>query len=1095
MRKNRSLTAGIPISSWWEIGRALQSYGTSLMCLLFILSPMCSIAQEFDDGRLTYRITSDTTVSLMGEINPLSYAKVEIPDKVTWQDKTYTVTEIEDCAFEFDSLLTEVVLPQTIEKIGDGSFCECHGLAAINFPENLKSIGCMAFQHTAIAELIIPNSVDSIDFDAFEDCFNLTHVVIGKNLKVLTDCVFAGCSSLTEIEIPDNVTTICEGAFILSGLKKIRIPANVSYIAPMAFRVVHPVVVDVDPGNKTYDSRNHCNAIIETATNTMHTGFINTTIPDDIKHIGHAAFGELSSSEFTTIHIPDGVVSIGDHAFCHCEFLDSIAIPRYVTAIDSGAFAGCYGLKGIRLPEGLNEIRYMAFDGCYELKSIDLPNTVSVIGEYAFTGCSGLLEVRLPQGLNQLDSYAFHDCTNLTEMVIPSNTRAMRRKVFDGCTQLKSLVIEDSDESLECHIDAFRGFPIETLHLGRNLKKDGDNYYSPFFSNMNSLRTVSFGDKVTTIPHEAFFCCRYLSNISFSDGIKIIGESAFTGCKSLKSLILPTNLSSMGMEAFDDCSSLSSVQFPESLQIIPEKAFFNCSALEEIHIPSNVSSIHGQAFGNCKKLKHVVFECNADSLGLEIYNNCFAQCEIDSVFIGRNLSSSPFVNMKSLSSVTFDDGVSSVCDNFCKGCENLKEIHFPAGIKTIGKSAFEGSGLLSIDIPDNVAIIYGNAFKECKQLTDATIGKGVLEIGEKAFNGCDSLKSLVLKDGNAPLSIFGYGPFKSTANLETLHLGRELKQSEVFREAKNLSYVTIGDSVSFITNQTFTNCKALKNVVFGKSLRDIGWEAFASSGLETVDIPDWVETIRSSAFQRCDELTSIHLPNRLKSISQYLCSYCSKLTHIDIPDSVEIIEELAFSNCVSLEEVNGLGNLKELDYGVFCDCSNLKRISLPLSLESLGGACFSNCSLLDSIVIPDKVKTLPKFCFYYCTNMSSIVLGENMSCIDDSGIYNCEALKTITILNPVPPSLYYRLDGDVAKDAVLVVPNNSIDAYKNHDYWKYFHHMIEQDEFNSISPVEVTKGDMEVFTLDGIKVADCTDKAKNLPPGIYIVNGKKIVIK
>ena len=1095
MKTNRPSTTGNNDVFLRKIGHFLQENNMRILFLLFLLSPSFSIAQDFDDGFLKYHVTSGTTVSMMGEITPFSSEKVVVPGEVAWQDKTYTVTEIGEYAFTFDSLLTEVVLPQTIEMIGDMSFCQCLSLASINFPENLKGIGFMAFQSTAITELIIPNSVSSIDDEAFGDCTNLKHVVIGRNMKVLREFVFFGCASLTEIDIPDNITTICEGTFARSGLKEIHIPANVTSIDPYAFRVLHPVIVDVDPGNMTYDSRNQCNAIMETATNTLVTGFVNTIIPDDIEHIGGGAFSGLSSPEFTTIHIPEGVISIGQSAFSSCEYLDSMVISRNVTAIDECTFSGCHHLRSVALPEGLKEIKSYAFTGCQDLNSIDIPHNVSVIGKYAFWGCSNLSEVLLPQDLTLLDDYAFINCTSLTGIVIPENTKAIRNRVFDGCSQLKSFVIEDSDKSLECHINAFNTIPVQTLYVGRNLKLDEESYNFAFFSNMNSLRSVSFGDKVTSVPRYAFACCRYLSDITFSNSIKEIGFSAFLGCKSLKSLVLPANLSSMGDGAFDDCPSVSYLQIPGSLEVIPEKAFFNCSSIEEIVIPSNMRSVRGLAFGNCKKLKHVVFECNADSVGLELYQNCFSQCNIDSVFIGRTIVSSPFVNMKSLSSVIIDDGVSSVCDNFCKGCEKLKEIHFPAGIKWIGKSAFEGSGLVSVDVPDNVTIVYQNAFKGCKQLTNATIGKGVLEIGENTFSGCDSLKTLVLEDGNAPLSIFGYGAFKTTVNLQTLHLGRELKQTEVFRDTKNLASVTIGDSVSVIKPETFHGCKALKIVVFGKSLRNIGWKAFTSSGLEALDIPDWVETIGMGAFWDCSQLASVHLPSNLKSISQNLFVSCSKLTAINIPDSVEIIEDNAFYNCILLEEVNGMENLKELGIGVFCNCTNLTRISLPTSLESLGWACFAGCILLDSIVIPDKVGTLPQNCFEDCTSLSSIVLGENMNNIEYSGINNCLALKAITILNPVPPYLDYRLDREVAKEAVLVVPNNCIDAYKNHGYWKHFYHMMEVDEFNSISPVEVTKGGVVVFTLDGIKVAESAADMNTLPPGIYITNGKKIVIK
>lgn len=204
---------------------------------------------------------------------------------------------------------------------------------------------------------------------------------------------FSGCSLMTFIDIPNSMMSIGEGAFQgCKGLTSITIPTNVTSIAGNVFIGCSSLAtITVERGNIKYDSRDNCNAIIETSTNTLITGCKSTTIPTS-------------------------VTSIGGSAFNGCSDLTSLAIPNSVTSIGNGAFAFCSGLTSITIPNSVTVIGNSAFSYCTSLTSITIPNSVTVIRSFTFFGCSGLTSITIPNSVMGIDMQAFVDCGSLKEI-------------------------------------------------------------------------------------------------------------------------------------------------------------------------------------------------------------------------------------------------------------------------------------------------------------------------------------------------------------------------------------------------------------------------------------------------------------------------------------------------------------------------------------------------------------------------------------------------------------------------------------------------------------------------------------------------------
>ena len=506
--------------------------------LLLLLCATVATAHDFEVGGIYYNITDAANkkveVTYRGNYADLyEYAgTIVIPESVTYNSSTYSVTSIGGSAFSDCYALTSIEIPNSVTSIGDYAFYYCFELTSVVIGNSVTSIGGYAFCNCdGLTSVVIGNSVTSIGDYAFEDCSRLANVVIGNSVTSIGNRAFSGCDGLTSIEIPNSVTSIGFAAF--SGCY----------------------------------------------------GLTSVVIGNSVTSIGESAFSGCSG--LTSIEIPNSVTSIGGGAFYGCTGLTSVVIGNSVTSIGDRAFSGCTGLREVHISDltawcGIYFGNYDAQPLYYAknlylngelLTELVVPNSVSAIKNYAFYNCSGLTSIEIPNSVTSIGGSAFSGCTGLTSVVIGNSVTSIGDYAFNGCTGLRTVVnFSNLTFSKGSSNNGYVAYHADKVINAPNGFIDGDFVW---YENENGMTLAGYlgnaaeltlpteynGKNVTTIGNYAFRACTSLTGeLVIHNCVTSIGTSAFEGCANIESLYISTSLESIGAKAFAGCEKIKEIK-------------------------------------------------------------------------------------------------------------------------------------------------------------------------------------------------------------------------------------------------------------------------------------------------------------------------------------------------------------------------------------------------------------------------------------------------------------------------------------------------------------------------------------------------------
>lgn len=377
----------------------------------------------------------------------------------------------------------------------------------------------------------------------------------GLDVTTINESAFYGCSTITDVTIPEGIQSIKYRAF----------------------------------GN--------C------------TGLASVVIPESVTSMGNSIFRGCTS--LSSVTLPEGITSIGTHFFRDCASLEGVTLPKGITTISNYAFCGCTNLASISLPEKVTEIGSYAFRECTKLASLEIPEGVTSISDYLFYKCTGLTSVTIPSGITSIGSSAFYGCTGLTSIPIPEKVTKIGGSAFYGCKNVKSFTIPEGVTSLGSY--TFRDCQgLTTFTLPEGITNVG---FGSFY-NCSNLTSISIPDSVTKIDSYAFCQCYKLEAIDIPQNVTSIGMYAFRSCTDLSEIEIPEGVTLIDYGAFQSCVGLSKVSIPDSVLTIDDYAFRHC-ALKSVVIPKNVTTLGDYVFQGCGGLKKVVMYDSLTSIGVE----------------------------------------------------------------------------------------------------------------------------------------------------------------------------------------------------------------------------------------------------------------------------------------------------------------------------------------------------------------------------------------------------------------------------------------------------------------------------------------------
>ncbi len=704
---------------------------------------------------------------------------------------------------------------------------------------------------------------------------------------------------------------------------------------------------------------------------------------------------------------------------------------------------------------------------------LHLPNNFKgesyVIGSSAFARCSKVINVTIPNGVTSIGEYAFYNCRSLTSISIPNSVTSIGKGAFSYCTSLRNLFIEDGETPLALgYNDSSEGLfydcPLDTVYLGRNLVYDTsrERGYSPFYK--CGIVSVTIGDGVSEMEENAFLECSKLSKVHISDII--------AWCK---------------------------IKFKERTSnplYYAHHLYLNGQEVQDLLIPNEIINIENWTFAGCQGLASVIIHNNVTNVG----TGTFGECNLDYLVVGTNVQNIGGYNSTPTKVVwltnTPPKGYSNLSGtiNYVSN-ENYNNDYRTKVVYKYLSSFFESDGIVYVPVNPSARTCDAISRYGMHSATSITIPEKV------------NYKNIAMSVNN--LMPYACCDWDSLHNV-TISCNGEIKYN-AFANCSNLTDITMDGMISTIGSRAFYDCQNLSSIVLSDSIKTIGSYAFYNNKhLPQIALPMALESIGESCFSGCDSIAEITIPSNVGSIGNYAFQGCKNLSDVIIEGGDTTLylgsngSSPLFAVC-PLDTVYIGGKLKYSTgkyegYSPFYRNSTLRSVVVGGKEEEIYDNAFYGCANLQNVTIGDGVKRIGDYAFSGCSGLNSFEFGSSMESIGQEAFSDCTNMSKIVSYASVPPTCGNMALDDINKwECLLQVPKSCLEAYQNAEQWKEF--FFIEDVLTGINDVhsDITSASrVNVYSVNGTLIkrnVDINELDYILPAGIYIANGKKIVIK
>ncbi len=634
-----------------------------------------------------------------------------------------------------------------------------------------------------ITTVIVGDGITAIGNSSFSGFRELRTVRMPEGINRIGDFAFSSCEKLEQVTIPSTVTTIGMDAFLhCYNLKSVRLPAGLKTIGASAF----------------FDNWK----------------LSDIQIPDSVTEIGRGAFTQCY--ELERITLPSGITEIAENLFFGCRKLREVVLQKGIRKIGGNAFGQC-AMTRIEIPEGVTSIGEIAFASCNNLAEVILPDSLSVISSDAFSGTAyensfsgrefvvlgnGMLyqyngsrtSVAVPEGVTKIADAVFKKHKEIVEVELPEHLHSIGASAFEGCTALERAAVPESVEWVGK--DAFLGTPF------LKAQKDGVIVFGKAayaYQGTENPIELEIPDGVVYVTPVGFRFMGYVERVTIPESVTSIGEGAFLGCTALTQASVPDSVTEIGARAFGYycVNGSSGTYLPLEMVLAGHRGTAVQDYAEDTQNRVTFLPLDSLS-GSCGE--HAEWSLDPDTGELVISGSGAMK---DYAYYGEEMS--PFLVCRGfITSVTIQEGITSVGAYAFYGLDQLEDIRLAGSITEIGNCALAG----------------------CIKLENLKLPEGVSSIGSEILDGCSGLKSIEVEPGNESYSSDNgilYNKEKTQLLLipenfpqETLSISESVTRIEDYaaNENRNLRCVYFPESLSYLGRGAFSECVSLKSLVF-----------------------------------------------------------------------------------------------------------------------------------------------------------------------------------------------------------------------------------------------------------------------------------------
>ncbi len=884
-----------------------------------------------------------------------------------------SLQDISGNTFEGCSSLEEVSLSDSVLTLGDNSFKSCTSLTNFKWSSGLQSVGYRSFQGcsslldpvfydtleiigeeafsacSSFDSVTIPGTVTDFGANSFRTC-GVKSLVLNEGLSEIAETGFYNCAFLKSISFPETLSYINRYCFSYNyRLQNLNIPDNVSGIGSHAFYTCYSAATS----QECLDVVNFGSGLkfIEDQAFYGNESLRSADLPENIESIGEQCFRNCGLSGF--VNLPDSLNSIGNNAFDSNNYIESINIGAGLTTLSNNCFEECTSLSGVFIPDWFESLNYGVFLRCYDITTISLGNGIEYINDYAFGDCRSLTGIDIPSQITGIGNNAFRTGLNITNIGLVEGLEYIGNYAFNNCRSLTGV-----------------SFPNTLSGIGSNafsscFDLSGQIIYTP---NLQSVGTSAFASTD-------------IYDIVFNDhpSYNKIEDSTFSNCSLLTGLNLVPNITEIGNSSFASCSILSGINFNETITSIGTSAFSDCSDLSGVSFPDSIESVGTSAFYSCSDLSFIDFSQNSN------YDTIASSC---------------FQNCISLTNVLLPSNITRLDSSCFNACNTLEYIDLNVSLEYIGDSAFEGcSKLNNIDLPSSLLTIEDDAFLFCYDLESMSVfPENLTFIGDNAFQSCDlsGVESILTIPDS--VTYMGLEAFKGNLNnLSGVVLGSGLTnlRAGVFESCTNLREINL-ENITSIEGSAFKSCTSLTGAIIPPTMQSMGANAFQSTAIENIIIPDPITETSSSLCYGAQYLTGIISGLNLITIGNNSFYGCGALSEFYAEDSLRTIKTSAFQNCSSMSGFD-LNQITELQSSAFKNCDSLPEfIDIPDTVTIMGDAVFENCTNTTGFSWSSGYHIIEEKSFKGCNNIQTLEIQSHITEIHSEAFMNCTSISGVT---------------------------------------------------------------------------------------------------